>query len=60
MKLEGEGEMEPSADKDVEVLGGVGETDQSIKYIVHFAKAVEIYQKKSKNCFGCGSPDNLV
>ena len=59
-KLEGEGEMELSADEDVEASGGVEETDQSIEYIICFAKAVELYQKKNKNCFGCGSPDHLV
>ena len=60
VKLEREGEMELSADKYIEVLHGVGETNQSIKYIVHFTKAVEIYQKINKNCFGCGSPDRLI
>ena len=47
VKLEGEGEMEPSVDEDVEVSDRVGETDQSIEYIIHFAKAVALYQKKN-------------
>ena len=60
VKQEGEGETEPSVDEDVETLGGVGEKDQSVEYIVHFAKVVESYQKKNKNCFRCGSPDHLI
>ena len=36
VKPEGEGGMKPSVDEDVEVLGRVGETDQSIEYIIHF------------------------
>ena len=59
-KPEGEGETEPSADEDVEVSGGIGETGQSIEYIVHFTKGVELYQKKNRNCFGYGSPEHLV
>ena len=59
VKQEGEGEMEPSADKDVEA-SGVGEMDQTVEYIVCFVKAVELYQKKNKNYFGCRSPDHHV
>ena len=59
-KPEGEGEKEPSADEDVEVSGGMEETDWSIKYIAHFVKAVKLYQKKNRNCFGCGSPEHLI
>ena len=55
-----EGEGVPSADEDVEASGRVGETDQCVEYVIHFAKAVELYQKKNKNCFGCGSPDHLI
>ena len=51
--------MEPSADEDLEASGGVEETDQTIKYIICFAKAVELYQKR-KNCFGCGRSDHLI
>ena len=45
VKQGGEGEMEPSADEDVEVSGRLGEMDQSIKYIFCFPKVVELYQK---------------
>ena len=34
VRLEGEGETEPSTDEDVEASGGVGETDQSIVYVM--------------------------
>ena len=57
---EGEEEMGPSADEEVEALGRVKEADQSVKYIAHFTTAVELYQRKNKNCFGCGSPDHFV
>ena len=57
---EGEGEMEPSAEKDVEVSDGVGEMDQTVEYIIYFAKVVELYQMKNKNCFGCGSTDHII
>ena len=60
VKQEGEGEAEPSADGDYKVSGRAGGTDQSMEYIVCFAKAVQLYLKKNRNCFGCGSPDHLV
>ena len=62
VKQEEEGEMELSAneDEDVEASGGIGETDQPVEYIIHFAKVVELYQKKKRNCFGCGSYDHLI
>ena len=60
VEQEGEEETEPSADEEVEVLGKVKEADQSIKYIAHFIKVVELYQKKKKNSFMCGSPDHFV
>ena len=56
VKLEGEGEMEPSADENVEASDRVGDTNESDRFIVCFTKAVELYQKKNKNCFGCGEP----
>ena len=59
VKQEGEGEKEPSAE-DVEASGRVGEMNQTIEYINCFAIAVELYQKKNKNCFGCGAPDYLI
>ena len=33
---------------------------QMLAHKVWFANAVELYQKKNCNCFGCGSPDHLV
>ena len=39
---------------------GVGDVDPSLGYIVWIANAVELYQKKNCNCFGCGSPDHMV
>ena len=59
-KPEGGGETELSADEDVEVLGRIGERDQSVKYIVHFMKAVKLYQRKNRNCFGCGTPEHFI
>ena len=38
----------------------MGETGQTIEYIVHFAKAVELHQKKKRTYFGCGCPDHLI
>ena len=35
-------------------------TDQPLKYIILFTKAVELYQQKSRSCFGYGSPDHLM
>ena len=40
--------------------GEVGNVDPLLSYIMQFANAVELYQKKNCNCFGCGSPDHLV
>ena len=60
VKEEGEGEIDPSADEDVKVSSREEETDQTIEYIVDFGKVVELYQKKNKSCFGCGSPDHLI
>ena len=48
------------ADEEVEALGKVKEADLSIKYIAHFTKAVELYQKKNKKCFGCRSSDHII
>ena len=41
-------------------MSGVGGTDQLVGYIVHFANAAELYQRKNQNCLGCSSPDHLV
>ena len=59
MKPEGEEEAE-SSDEDSETLNGIGGADQLVSYIVCFAKAVRLYQKKDKNCFRCSSPDHLI
>ena len=51
---------ESSAEEDIGQSGeGVG-TDQLLGYIVQFANAVELYQKKNLNCFRCGNLDHLV
>ena len=60
VKSEGEEEAESSDGEDPETLSGIGGADQPISYIICFAKAVELYQRKNQNCFGCGSPDHLV
>ena len=60
VKPEGEGEIRSSAGKEVEASSWPGKTDQSIEYIVCFAKAVELYQKKNRNFIGCVSPDHLI
>ena len=41
VKQEVEGEMEPSADEDVKVSGRIGQMDQSVEFVIHFAKFVE-------------------
>ena len=55
-----EGEVEPSGDKQVEAPGGVGGTAQPMEYIVHYARAVKLYQQKKRSCFGCRSPGHLI
>ena len=60
MKPKGEEEAESSAREDPETSGGVGGADYSVGYIVHFASMVELYQRKTWNCFRCGSPDHLM
>ena len=57
---EGEGDTEPSANEEVEALGRTEETDQPMKYIICFAKAVELHQQKNRSCFRCGSPNHLM
>ena len=59
-KPEGEEKAKSSAGEDAETSSGVGGADQSVGYIVHFANVVELYQRKSRNCFRCGSPDHLM
>ena len=60
VEQEGEEETKPSADEEVKALGKVKEADQSIEYIACFAKVVELYQKKNKNCSGCGSLNHIA
>ena len=45
-KPEGEEEAESSAGEDAETLGGAGGVDQLVGYIVCFANAVKLYQRK--------------
>ena len=59
-KPNGEKEAESSAEEDTGMSGEVDGTDQSLGYIVQFANAVELYQRKNSNCFRRGSPDHLV
>ena len=59
-KEEREEEAKSLAGEDQKTLSGVVGVDQSVGYIVHFANAVELYQSKDQNCFGCGSPDHLI
>ena len=37
------------------MTGEVGIVDPSLGYIKWITDAVELYQKKDSNCFGCGS-----
>ena len=55
-----EKDAESSVEEDAGMTGEVGDVDQSLGYFMQFADAVELYQKKNCNCFGCGSPDHLV
>ena len=55
-----EKDTESSAEEDVGTLDKVGDADQLLGYIMQYANAVELYQKKNCNCFMCGSPDHLV
>ena len=57
---EEEEEAESSAEEDEEYLSGVGGADQSVGYFVRFANAVELYQRKNRNCFGCSSSDHII
>ena len=47
MKPEREEEAKSSAGEDTETLSVVGEADQSVGYIVCFANAVKLYQRKN-------------
>ena len=60
VKPEGEEEAESSDGEDPETLSGIDGADQLIGYIIHFANAVKLYQRKNWNYFRCVSPDHLV
>ena len=51
-----EKEDKSPAEENVGITGEAGDVDPSLGYIVWFTNAVELYQKKNCNCFGCGSP----
>ena len=59
-KPDREKEAKSSAEEDVGMTGEVSNVDPSLGDITWFANAVELYQKRNCNCFGCGSPDHLV
>ena len=59
-KPNGEKEAASSAEEDVGMTGKVGDADPSLGFIACFANAVDLYQKRNCNCFGCGSPEHLV
>ena len=42
------------------MTGEVSDVDLSLGYIMWYGNAVELYQKKNHNCFGCGGPNYLV
>ena len=47
VKPEGEGEAESSEGEDQETPSEIRGADQLISYIIHFANAVKLYQKKN-------------
>ena len=51
-----EKETESPAEEDVGMTGEISDVNLSLGYIVWFANAVVLYQKRNCNCFGCGSP----
>ena len=59
-KLDKEKEAEFPAEEDVEMTGEVGDVDPWLGYIMQFANAVELYQKKNHSCFRCSNPNHLV
>ena len=56
---EGVEEAKSSTGEDADTSSGAWGVDQSVGYIVHFANAVELYQR-NWNCFRCSGPDHLV
>ena len=49
-------ETESPAEKDAGMTGEISDVNLLLGNIVQFANAIELYQKKNCNCFGCGSP----
>ena len=47
VKPDGEEEAESSDEEDPETSSAIGEADQLVRYIIHFANAVKLYQKKN-------------
>ena len=47
VKPEGEEQAESSDEEDPETSSGIGGADQPVSYIVHFANAVKLYQRKN-------------
>ena len=47
VKPEGEEEAESSDEEDPETLNGIGGADQLVGYIIHFANAGKLYQRKN-------------
>ena len=56
---EGAGEVE-SSEEDLQNPSEIGGADQPLSYVIQFANAVKLYQKKNQNCFMCDSPDHMV
>ena len=50
--------MEFLTDEEVKASERADVSDQSMEYIVHFTKAVKLYQLKSRSCFRCWSPEH--
>ena len=49
-----------TSEVDPEIPSEIGGADQLPSYIIQFANAVKLYQKKNHIFFRCGSPDHLV
>ena len=52
--------VESSDRQDLETMGEIKGEYQLLGYIIHFANMVDLYQKKNRNYFGCGSPDHIA
>ena len=47
VKPEGEEEAESSDGEDPETSSRIGGADQSVRYIIHFANVLKLYQRKN-------------